>query len=65
VEKILKVGERRSIVKTFFVIQGVEITSIAIANLALFILLSNFHKMKIPMVTVLEFETQKRLKKRN
>jgi hypothetical protein len=51
VEKILEIGERCSIVKTYFGIQGVENTGIAIANLALFLLLSNFYKMKILIVS--------------
>jgi hypothetical protein len=50
-EKIFEVGERRSIVKTFFVVEGVQNTGIAIAILALFLLLSNFYKMKIPLVS--------------
>jgi hypothetical protein len=51
VEKILEVGDQRSIVKTFFVTAGVQNISIAIAILALFLLSSNFHKMKIPTVS--------------
>jgi hypothetical protein len=51
VEKILEVGERRSIVKTFFVLKGVQNTHIAIAILALFLLSSNFHKKKIPTLS--------------
>jgi hypothetical protein len=50
-EKILEVGDQRSIVKTNFVTVGVQNIGIAIAILALFLLLSNFHKMKIPMVS--------------
>jgi hypothetical protein len=38
VEKILEVGEQCSIVKTFFVIEGVQNIGIAIAILALFLL---------------------------
>jgi hypothetical protein len=34
VEKILEVGEQRSIVKTFFVMEGVQNSGIAIAILA-------------------------------
>jgi hypothetical protein len=49
VEKILEVGDQRSIVKTFFITAGVQ--NIAIAILALFLLLSNFHKMKIPTMS--------------
>jgi uncharacterized protein YybS (DUF2232 family) len=48
VKKILEVGEQRSIVKTFFVMEGVQKTSIVIVILALFLLSSNFHKMNIP-----------------
>jgi hypothetical protein len=51
VKKILKVGEQHSIAKTFFVMEGVQNTGIAIAILALFLLLSNFYKMKIPLVS--------------
>jgi hypothetical protein len=51
VEKILKVGDQRSIVKTCFVTVEVQNISIAIAILALFLLLSNFHKMKIPTLS--------------
>jgi hypothetical protein len=51
VQNILEVGERHSIVKTFFVKQGVQKTGIAIAILALSLLSSNFHKMKIPTVS--------------
>jgi hypothetical protein len=50
VEKILEVGDQHSIVKTFFVMAGVQNIGIAIAILAFFLLLSNFHKMKIPTV---------------
>jgi hypothetical protein len=50
VEKILEVGDQRSIVKTFFVMAGVQNIGIAIAILALFLLLSNFHIMKSPTV---------------
>jgi hypothetical protein len=49
--KILKARKQRSIVKTFFVIDGVQNTGIAIAILALFLLLSNSPKMKISMVS--------------
>jgi hypothetical protein len=51
VEKILEVGDQRSIVKTFFIIAGVQNIGIAIAIFALFLLLSNFHKMKFPTVS--------------
>jgi hypothetical protein len=50
VEKILEVGDQHSIVKTFFVTAGEQNIGIAIAILALFLLSSNFHKMKIPTV---------------
>jgi hypothetical protein len=52
VEKILQVGDQRSIVKTFFVIAGVQNIGIGIAILAFFLALSNFHKMKIPTVSL-------------
>jgi hypothetical protein len=52
VEKILEVGDQSSIVKTFFVMAGVQNIGIAIAILALFLLSSNFHKMKIPTVSL-------------
>jgi hypothetical protein len=48
VEKILEVGDQCSIVKTFFVMVGIQNTGIGIAIVALFLLLSNFYKMKIP-----------------
>jgi hypothetical protein len=51
VEKILEVGDQRSIVKTFYVTAGVQNIGIAIAILALFLLSSNFCKMKIPTVS--------------
>jgi hypothetical protein len=51
VEKILEIGDQRSIVKTFFVTTGVQNIGIAIAILALFLLSSNFHKIKIPKVS--------------
>jgi hypothetical protein len=51
VEKILEVGDQHSIMKTFFVTVGVQNIGIAIAILVLFLLLSNFHKMKIPTVS--------------
>jgi hypothetical protein len=49
-EKILEVGDQRSIVKTFFVTAGVQ--NIGIAILAFFLASSNFHKMKIPTVNL-------------
>jgi hypothetical protein len=51
VEKILEVGDQCSIVKTFFVTVGIHNIGIAIAILALFLLSSNFHKMKISTVS--------------
>jgi hypothetical protein len=51
VEKILEVGEQHSIVKTFFVMEGIQNTGIAIAILALFLFSSEFYKIKIPMVS--------------
>jgi hypothetical protein len=55
VEKILEVGDQRSIVKTFFVMAGVKNTGIAIAILALFLLLSIFYEMKTPTVSTKSF----------
>jgi hypothetical protein len=52
VKKILKVGEQHSIAKTFFVMEGVQNTGIAIAILALFLLLSSFYKIKIPTMSM-------------
>jgi hypothetical protein len=52
VEKILEVGDQCSIMKTFFVMAGVQNIGIVIAILALFLAFSNFHKMKIPMVNL-------------
>jgi hypothetical protein len=51
VEKILEIGDQRSIVKTIFVTAGVQNNGIAFAILALFLLLSNFHKVKISTVS--------------
>jgi hypothetical protein len=51
VEKILEVRDQHTIVKTFFVTAGIQNIGIAIAILSLFILSSNFHKMKIPTVS--------------
>jgi hypothetical protein len=51
VEKKFEVGDRRSIVKTFFVMKGVQKTGIAFAIMASFFLSSNFYKMKIQMVS--------------
>jgi hypothetical protein len=51
-EKILEVGNQRSIVKTFFVTAGVQNIGIGIAILAFFLASSNFQKMKIPMVNL-------------
>ena len=50
VEKILDVGEQRSIGKSFFEMEGVKKACIAIAIMALFFILPNFYKMKIPTV---------------
>jgi hypothetical protein len=49
-KKILEVGEGCSIVK-FFVMEGIRNSGIALAIVALFLLLSKFHKMKIPTVS--------------
>jgi hypothetical protein len=46
VEKNLEVGEQCSIVKTFFVMEGVQNTSIDIAILALFYCVQIFIKWK-------------------
>jgi hypothetical protein len=51
VEKILEVEDQCSILKTIFVTLRVQNIGIAIAILALFLLPSNLHKMKIPMVS--------------
>jgi hypothetical protein len=52
VEKILEVGDQCSVVKTFFVMAGVQNIGIHIAILVFFLASSNFHKMKIPMVNL-------------
>jgi hypothetical protein len=52
VEKILEVGDQRSIVKTFFVTARIQNIGIAIAILAFFVASSNFHKMKIATVNL-------------
>jgi hypothetical protein len=52
VEKILEVRDQRSIVKTFFVMAGVQNIGIGIAILVFFLASSNFHIMKIPMVNL-------------
>jgi hypothetical protein len=52
VEKILEVGDQCSIVKTFFVMAGVQNNGIGIAILVFFLASSNFHKIKIPMVNL-------------
>jgi hypothetical protein len=52
VEKILEIGDQRSIVKTFFVTAGVQNIGTGIAVLAFFLASSNFHKMKIPTVNL-------------
>jgi hypothetical protein len=51
VEQILEVEKERSIVKTFFLMEGVRNSGISIAILALFLLSSKSHKMNIPFVT--------------
>jgi hypothetical protein len=55
VEKNLEVGDQRSIVKTFFVMARVQNTSIGIAIVALFLLSSNFYKMKIQTLNTNSF----------
>jgi hypothetical protein len=55
VEKILEVGDQRSIVKTFFVTAGVQNIGIGIAILAFLLASSNFYKMKIPTVNLKSF----------
>jgi hypothetical protein len=50
VEKMLEVGEGCSIMKTFFVMEGVQNSGIALAIVTLFLLSSKSHKIKIPMV---------------
>jgi hypothetical protein len=55
VEKNLKVGDQHSIVRTFFVMAGVQNTSIGITIVALFLLSSNFYKMKIRTVSTNSF----------
>jgi hypothetical protein len=50
-EKILERGEGYSIVKTFFVMEGAQNSRIAIAIVALFLLSSKSHKMKVPTVS--------------
>jgi hypothetical protein len=52
VEKILEVGDQRSIVKIFFLTVGVQNIGIAIAILDSFFASSNFHKMNITMVNL-------------
>jgi hypothetical protein len=51
VKKILEVWEGCSIIKTFFVMEGVKNSGIALAIVALFLILSQPHKTKIPMVS--------------
>jgi hypothetical protein len=68
VEKTLEVKERRSTVKTFFVMEGVQKSCIAITIMALFLLSPSFYKMKIKRwahKALLEFEVKKYYKKRN
>jgi hypothetical protein len=52
VKKILEVGDQRSIVKILFVTAGIQNIGIGIAILTFFLALSNFHKMKIPTVSL-------------
>jgi hypothetical protein len=52
VEKILEVGDQRSIAKIFFVTAGVQNIGIGIAILAFFLASSNFHKIKIATVNL-------------
>jgi hypothetical protein len=52
VEKILEVGDQRSIVKIFFVTAEVQNIGIGIAILAFFLASSNFHIIKIAMVNL-------------
>jgi hypothetical protein len=52
VENILEVGDQCSIVKTFFVIAGVQNIGIGIAILAFFLASLNFHKIKVPTVNL-------------
>jgi hypothetical protein len=51
VEKILDVGEQRSIVKTFFVMEGYKKLELLLKFLLYFYCRQFFHKMKIPMVS--------------
>jgi hypothetical protein len=51
VQKILEVQDQCSIVKTFFVTVGVQNIGIVVAILALLLMSSNFHKIKIPTVS--------------
>ena len=50
-KKILEVGEGCSKVKTFFVMEGVQNSGIALAIVTLFLLLSKSHKIHIPTVS--------------
>jgi hypothetical protein len=52
VEKILEVRDQCSIVKTIFVMAGVQNIGIGISILAFFLAPSNFHKIKIPTVNL-------------
>jgi len=54
-EKILERGEGYSIVKTFFVMEGTQNSRIALAIVALFLLSSKSHKMKVPVVSTKSF----------
>jgi hypothetical protein len=53
--KILKIEERCSVVKILFVMKGLQNSGIALAIVALFLLLSKSHKMKIPIVNTKSF----------
>jgi hypothetical protein len=55
VEKILEVGEGCSIVKTSFVMEGIQNSGTALAIVTLFLLLSKSHKMKIPTMNTKSF----------
>jgi hypothetical protein len=51
VEKFLEVGEGCSIVKTSFVMDGIQNSGIALAIVAIFLLLSKSYNIKIPIVS--------------
>jgi hypothetical protein len=58
-EKILKVGEGCSIVKTFFVMDGIQNNGTALAIVALLLFSSNCHKMTIKTVSTKSFTHKK------